>query len=195
MLALYNVINLFGWGHVLYSLVSGVMGGGVEYHELISIVSVVQCGAIMEPVMIMMGKVKSPLAAALIQLASRLIFPFWFFYAFDHDVFDTNVQMRVALCVMCFAWSVTEITRSAFYVTKWHYVTLLRYNLFVVLYPLGVFGELLFIVSTTSLTSDPTTRLLYMLLCGTYGVFFPMLYIYMFRQRTKMYKNLRKKQS
>ena len=194
ILALYNVINMCGWVHALHIWVSGMLGSNIDYHELISTISVVQCFAIMEPLMILMGKVKSPLATALIQLASRLMFPMWFFKVVDHALIDSNTPLHAALGIMCVAWSVTEIVRSVFYLTTFRVITILRYNLFVVLYPLGVFGEVLFIATTTTRTIEADLRLLYMLLCGSYGIFFPMLYSYMFAQRAKMYTNLKKRQ-
>lgn len=186
MLTLYNVLNLCGWACVYHTW---MYSGDATYGELLAVISVVQCFAVIEPLMIITGKVKSSLGTAVVQLLSRLIFPFWFFQPDVADVAATR-QLQTALGVMCFAWSVTEMVRSLFYLTKYHPVTLLRYNLFVVLYPVGVFGETLFIATVTTLTAEAHLRLLYMLLCGSYGVFFPMLYGYMFKQRAKMYRNL-----
>lgn len=177
---MYNVVNLSGWGYVLYLWFSGLLcAADTCYYELINTISVVQCFAIMEPLMM-----KSSLATAVIQLLSRLIFPLWFFQGAD---VASNLQLQAALGVMCLAWSVTEITRGLFYLTKYRPITILQYNLFIVLYPMGVFGEVLFIATVSSLTEDPELRLLYILLCGSYAIFFPMLYSYMFMQRAKMY--------
>ena len=185
MTTLYNAVNLSGWGYVLYLWFSGLLyATDTNYYELIHTISVVQCFAIMEPLMILAGKVKSSLATAVIQLLSRLIFPLWFFQVAD---VASNLQLQAALGVMCLAWSVTEITRGLFYLTKYRPITILRYNLFIVLYPMGVLGEVLFITTVSSLTEEPELRLLYILLCGSYAIFFPMLYSYMFTQRAKMY--------
>lgn len=46
---------------------------------------------------------------------------------------------------MATMWCIADLTRYAHYLIKNNFTTMCRYNLFLVLYPAGVYGEMLVI--------------------------------------------------
>ena len=138
---IYNLVNLCGWAYVFHLTGTNNINTSTE---LLHTVSIVQCFAIMEPILVFCRVVNSSLPLTIVQLMSRLIFPCWFFELHYSDHTDT-AQLDLALQIMCIAWSMTEVVRSLFYITKYRIFAWLRYNLFIVLYPMGVFGELFYI--------------------------------------------------
>lgn len=61
-------------------------------------------------------------------------------------VFDASKQCA-GVFIVCLAWSITEVVRYSYYAFNIlgfvpYFLTWCRYSLFIVLYPLGVFGEL-----------------------------------------------------
>lgn len=103
------------------------------------------------------------------------------------------------------AWSLAEATRYIYYALNLydmvpHFITWCRYSFFIILYPIGVTGELLAIYSSlgyiarTGLYSLPMPNPLnasfyyhYALIAimASYVPFFPQLYMYMLSQRKK----------
>jgi very-long-chain (3R)-3-hydroxyacyl-CoA dehydratase len=43
---------------------------------------------------------------------------------------------------MATMWSIADIVRNVYYINKSDTAAFLRYNLFIVLYPIGVYGEM-----------------------------------------------------
>ena len=113
----------------------------------------------------------------------------------------------INICVFC--WAITEVVRYSFYTFKdSEILKILRYNLFLILYPLGVSGELLTILhSCQHIANDypdnlkPLTLVMpnkfnitvkyewsvYVLIL-VYASEFPKLFKHMLRQRAKMYE-------
>lgn len=180
---IYNVLNLCGWAYVNHAT---LFTHSDNYVELLRVVSTIQYLAIMEPIFVVFGVAKGSLVLTTIQLMSRLIFPCWFFLFYIQDL-----ELNGAIYTMCIAWSLAEVVRSLYYITRYRVFGLLRYNCFIVLYPLGVFGELSYIWTIMRMTSDVYVRVLYNLLCVLYVIFFPILYYHMFSQRTKYISSLK----
>ncbi|KAG8547867.1 hypothetical protein GDO81_027288 [Engystomops pustulosus] len=153
------------------------------------------------------GIVPSSVVLTAFQVLSR-VFLTW---AVTHSVREVQNEDSVLLFVV--AWTITEIIRYSFYtfsllnhlpyIIKWA-----RYTLFIVLYPMGVAGELLTIyaalpfVQHTGLYSislpnkynfsfDYYTFLI--LVMASYIPIFPQLYFHMLHQRRKVLNIERKK--
>ena len=108
-------------------------------------------------------------------------------------------------------WCLTETVRFTYYQFKslQPYLGHLRYNLFIVLYPVGVGGELICCYKTWYAIKDlhekpfsvsmPNAlnvgfafdQFLLFVVPLMYGIFFPQLYMHMVRQRSRFYGKLK----
>uniref|UniRef100_H2M1B1 Very-long-chain (3R)-3-hydroxyacyl-CoA dehydratase n=2 Tax=Oryzias latipes TaxID=8090 RepID=H2M1B1_ORYLA len=183
-LVIYNVVMTAGWLVIAVGLVRAYVARG-SYHGLYY-------------------SIEKPLkffqTGALLEVLSR-VFLTW---AVTHSVREVQSEDSVLLFVT--AWTVTEIIRYSFYtfsllnhlpyLIKWA-----RYTFFILLYPMGVTGELLTIyaalpyVQKTGLYSvtlpnkynfsfDYYTFLILIMI--SYIPLFPQLYFHMLRQRKKV---------
>lgn len=96
---------------------------------------------------------------------------------------NKNQQFCIHDSIMFLAWSVTEVVRYNYYAYKdSRIMKLLRYNLFLVLYPIGVIGgEIPLIYQHFT----QTKKLIDLAALAVYVPFFPYLYVYMIGQRKK----------
>uniref|UniRef100_A0A674PJG7 Very-long-chain (3R)-3-hydroxyacyl-CoA dehydratase n=1 Tax=Takifugu rubripes TaxID=31033 RepID=A0A674PJG7_TAKRU len=191
-LVIYNVVMTAGWLVIAVGLVRAYLARG-SYHGLYY--------SIEKPLKFFQtGIVPSSVVLTGFQVLSR-VFLTW---AITHSVREVQSEDSVLLFVT--AWTVTEIIRYSFYtfsllnhlpyLIKWA-----RYTFFIVLYPMGVTGELLTIyaalpyVQKTGLYSitlpnkynfsfDYYAFLIVVML--SYIPLFPQLYFHMIRQRKKV---------
>uniref|UniRef100_A0A3B3Q9B6 Very-long-chain (3R)-3-hydroxyacyl-CoA dehydratase n=1 Tax=Paramormyrops kingsleyae TaxID=1676925 RepID=A0A3B3Q9B6_9TELE len=201
-LVIYNVVMTAGWLVIAVGLVRAYLAKG-SYHGLYYSIEkplkFFQTGAILE-VSVRGRIVPSSVVLTGFQVMSR-VFLTW---AVTHSVREVQNEDSVLLFVV--AWTITEIIRYSFYtfsllnhlpyLIKWA-----RYTLFIVLYPMGVAGELLTIyaalpfVQKTGLYSvtlpnkynfsfDYYTFLILTMI--SYIPIFPQLYFHMLRQRKKV---------
>lgn len=162
--------------------------------------------AILEVVHAATGLVRSPIGSTAAQVASRLLVVvlLLLFISDEEQYFH-----YIGLLVVTVAWTITELVRYSFYFLgllgrepRW--LLWMRYTFFIVLYPLGVTGEWLIILSpliaygftTTSPesfwhtgTTFQMSHLYYSIFAGllaiSYIYYFPVLYRYMWHQRGK----------
>ena len=160
----YNVINLFLWLYLATFLYNSVPK---KY------LMIIQSVAVIEPLLIIFKLVKSSLVTTIIQISSRLLFA-WYLLFYPGSYL--GYQM------FCFAWICTEIIRSCYYLHKNKITTYLRYSAFIILYPLGLMGELLYILKVIEI--NPSQKYLNKIIF-LYILLFPYLYIHMFKQRKK----------
>uniref|UniRef100_A0A3Q2CZV1 Very-long-chain (3R)-3-hydroxyacyl-CoA dehydratase n=1 Tax=Cyprinodon variegatus TaxID=28743 RepID=A0A3Q2CZV1_CYPVA len=201
-LVIYNVVMTAGWLVIAVGLVRAYLARG-SYHGLYYSIEkplkFFQTGALLELALIS-GIVPSSVVLTGFQVMSR-VFLTW---AVTHSVREVQNEDSVLLFVA--AWTVTEIIRYSFYtfsllnhlpyLIKWA-----RYTFFIVLYPMGVSGELLTIyaalpyVQKSGLYSvtlpnkynfsfDYYTFLILVMI--SYIPLFPQLYFHMIRQRKKV---------
>uniref|UniRef100_A0A4W6BYK9 Very-long-chain (3R)-3-hydroxyacyl-CoA dehydratase n=1 Tax=Lates calcarifer TaxID=8187 RepID=A0A4W6BYK9_LATCA len=195
-LVIYNVVMTAGWLVIAVGLVRAYLARG-SYHGLYYSIEkpLNVC-----PLCHIPGIVPSSVVLTGFQVMSR-VFLTW---AVTHSVREVQSEDSVLLFVT--AWTVTEIIRYSFYtfsllnhlpyLIKWA-----RYTFFIVLYPMGVTGELLTIyaalpyVQKTGLYSvtlpnkynfsfDYYTFLILIMI--SYIPLFPQLYFHMIRQRKKV---------
>eukprot|EP00906_Rhabdomonas_costata_P026566 RCo037856 len=144
-LAAYNAVQLAGWGTVLARCVQRLVQGpsvGSLWSLMGSTLTTFQSLALLEGVHSALGMVSSPLMTTAIQLFSRLLLVQAIAYAPEVQP-DSNTF----LWCLSLAWSITEVVRYSFYALSSlkmsvPFLTYLRYTLFIVLYPLGVMGEM-----------------------------------------------------
>ncbi|KAF8693043.1 Very-long-chain (3R)-3-hydroxyacyl-CoA dehydratase, partial [Rhizoctonia solani] len=104
------------------------------------IVRVVQTGALLEVVHVLLGFVRSPLITTAMQVASRVYLVWGVTESFS------ATRSNPFYATMVLAWSITEVIRYSFYAcnlagSEPHFLVWLRYTTFYVLYPLGAWSE------------------------------------------------------
>jgi len=191
----YNAVSAGLWFSVLLSVVQigsqeGVRSGKV-YERLEHWARVVQTGAVAEVVHSLVGLVRAPLLTTLMQVASRLLLVWGIGYNFP-----STTQYSPAYSSMLVAWSVTEVIRYSYFVfvlagkgvpALW---TWLRYNTFLVLYPIGVASETWLVFRAIQPAERLDERYGYALwaVLATYVPGFYMLFTHMLKQRSKIMK-------
>jgi len=206
-LLLYNSAQVYGW---LFMLVQCLLAFQRSYHSgslvpLTKIYSacdwyllVFQTAAILEIFHAMFGIVKANPVLTGFQVFSRLFVTWGIVYS----VRQTQSHYSVLICV--FAWSLTEVIRYSYYAFSLfnaapYFLTWCRYTFFIVLYPIGVVGELWSVFFSLSFSATLFRLALpnklnvsfyypYLLLVCmvTYIPVFPQLYLHMFAQRRKL---------
>lgn len=145
----YNIAQIAAWCLVFMKAavhVSEKKTFDGLYNEVSYWLKIAQTAAILEIVHCMVGLVRSSVFTTLPQVASRL-FILWI--VTDSLIMkDAANKHTVGFPMLLFAWTVTEIVRYSYYANalvdaimaplQW-----CRYTLFIVLYPMGVTGELI----------------------------------------------------
>lgn len=197
-LPLYNFLSALSWGFVLYNVVSiyPKIGQPNFYSETKDIVTYIQCGAIVEVLNSALGIVRSPLLTTFAQVLSRLLIVLGIFQYLP----NTEATKGFIYITLLTAWSITEVVRYLFYFYTMCSktgapvpLTFLRYNLFLVLYPLGVSSELLIIYSALPLAESTYGAAYKWTLVASMLAYipgFPVLFLHMLAQRKKVMKSL-----
>ncbi|KPP63997.1 very-long-chain (3R)-3-hydroxyacyl-(acyl-carrier protein) dehydratase 2-like [Scleropages formosus] len=194
-LLIYNVVMTAGWLVIAVVLVREYLAKGTYhglYYSIEKPLKFFQTGAVLEILHCAVGIVPSSVVLTGFQVMSR-VFLTW---AVTHGVREraltahrtrplllrAQVQNEDSVLLFVVAWTVTEIVRYSFY----------TYTFFIVLYPMGVTGELLTIYA--SLPHVQRTGLYSLTLPNKYNFSFDyhtfliltMLYFHMLRQRRKI---------
>lgn len=143
------------------------------------------------------GIVRAPLLTTLMQVASRFLLVH--LIAAPH-AFPASTRTNPAYATMLLAWSITEVVRYSYFVFNLSGVgvprlwTWLRYNTFLVLYPLGVASECWLVYSAIPAASRLRPEFGYALwaILATYVPGFYVLFTHMLRQRRKVGREARK---
>eukprot|EP00750_Incisomonas_marina_P017740 INCI241.1.p1 GENE.INCI241.1~~INCI241.1.p1 ORF type:complete len:760 (+),score=98.88 INCI241.1:595-2874(+) len=159
-LTMYNALCVGGWSSVAYTAVRCLRGEitAAPWEAFGPTLMVVQTAAILEIFHSMFRLVRSPMSAAIIQVASRVLL-LW-----PYTAKSPNAQKHWSLYLMVLSWCLVEVVRYVFYGLKALDITVpkpllwLRYSLFIVLYPSGITGELLQIVSSLTDLSPLAVR-------------------------------------
>ncbi|KAM6461604.1 very-long-chain (3R)-3-hydroxyacyl-CoA dehydratase 2 isoform 1-T1 [Liasis olivaceus] len=197
-LVIYNVVMTAGWLVIAVGLVRAYLAKGSYhnlYHSIERPLKFFQTGALLE-----VRIVPSSVVLTAFQIMSR-VFLTW---AITHSVKEVQSEDSILLFVV--AWTITEIIRYSFYtfsllnhlpyLIKWA-----RYTLFIILYPMGVTGELLTIYAALpfvrrsglfsislpnkyNFSFDYYTFLILVMI--SYIPIFPQLYFHMLHQRRKI---------
>ncbi|KAJ1300366.1 hypothetical protein OPQ81_005185 [Rhizoctonia solani] len=153
------------------------------------IVRVVQTGALLEVLHVVLGFVRSPVVTTAMQVASRIYLVWGVTESFS------ATRSNPFYATMVLAWSITEVIRYSFYAcslagSEPRFLLWLRYTTFYVLYPLGAGSENALTFSTLPKSSPLSGKWTpYDLLRGVFVIIWvPGLYVmytYMIKQRRK----------
>jgi len=201
-LLLYNVGQVAGWSSIGYSIIVEMCASGnykILYHIVEKQLLIFQTAAVLEILHAATGLVRSNPILTTFQVFSRVIVLWGVIYPI------VKVQINLGCALLLFAWTITEMIRYSYYsFTLLGYLpsvlNYLRYTLFIVLYPIGVTGELLCIYRALPIVKETDLFSLhlpnkwnfsfeyYYVLLGTFPLYvllFPQLYFHMFKQRSK----------
>ncbi len=186
-LKLYNLTLAIGWAALLIIYILN----GCKLNEVgLILLNICQFAAVLEIIHAALKIVSSPVGTTIKQLGSR------FMVVVLIDLLKNEEYINVAgitgLHLIMFAWGITEIVRYSFYFSglvgkEIKILVFLRYTLFLVLYPMGVTGELLIIYSWvakdgfTFSVNDVVFGIIFL----SYFVFFPGMFGHMLSQRKK----------
>lgn len=200
-LALFNSISFAGWAYYAYELIrtwsivhfSTTLPAlsFVPLPQILNVLRLVQSLALFEILHVVIGFVPGSIIMTAIQVFSRLFIvwvPLFFVPIAAHPVGVAGFWF------ISFAWTLTELIRYPFYALNLFnacpcILTWLRYTLFLILYPMGVLGEM-GIVHGASLIyigwPQPWMQWIPNILISVYPVGLFFLYSYMLRQRSKI---------
>ncbi|XP_044726668.1 very-long-chain (3R)-3-hydroxyacyl-CoA dehydratase hpo-8 [Chrysoperla carnea] len=203
-LLLYNGLQTLGWTYLLFQTFSFYLFGSATNQTLYETIKftliIFQNAAVLEILHAATGIVASNPIITLQQVFSRVMLVCGVLMATP----DAKACFGLHLCL--FAWSVTEIIRYGYYALNIlnlvpQILIWLRYTTFIVLYPIGVTGELWCLYSAQNYVAQHNmwsyslpnllnfTFSYQYLLIGImllYIPLFPQLYMHMFTQRRKI---------
>ncbi|KAL8979774.1 MAG: hypothetical protein Q9177_006050 [Variospora cf. flavescens] len=161
-LTAYNSVCALLWLSIFGRVVLLIPITGVEsvYQAAGDITKWTQTVAILEILHSTFGLVRSPLLTTALQVSSRLLIV-WAVV----DRFPAATSTSPFYSSMLVAWSATEIVRYSYFVLNLRglapgYVTWLRYNMFYVLYPVGILSEAMLVGKASKAAGEPW-RVLY----------------------------------
>jgi hypothetical protein len=183
----YNALLAAGWA--VFLLRELATGFAMDQTSLL-LLNICQGAAALEIVHAALRWVSSPVFTTFIQVFSR-IFVLVFINLLAKDEL-ISISGITGVMMVTVAWGITEVVRYGYYFVsllnkELRWLTFSRYTFFIVLYPVGVAGEwmiLLSVMKTGGWSWSPLNILLGMVLLS-YFPFFPQLYMYMWRQRRK----------
>ena len=202
-LILYNFLQFFGWSLFLIKVCLGkIRSKSIEeiYDETHFILECCQYGASLEILHSLLKIVKSSFFATAIQILGRIAIVAILQY------FRNSISIGYIL--LSFAWSIIEIIRYPYYLLNLikgqsksleipYFLIWCRYSFFIILYPIGVAGEMITIWNSrkdlekyklgSKYTVSDLVYPIYILYVP--GLIF--LYTYLFKQRSKVLKKLK----
>ncbi|XP_048856982.1 very-long-chain (3R)-3-hydroxyacyl-CoA dehydratase 1 isoform X2 [Brienomyrus brachyistius] len=200
-LTFYNITMTAGWLVLAVAMARFYIQKGNHrglYKSISRTLKFFQTFALLEVIHCAVGIVRTSVIVTGVQVCSR-IFMVWF-------ITNSIKQNEESVILFLVVWTVTEITRYSFYTFSLlnhlpYFIKWARYNMFIVMYPLGVAGELMTIY--TALPYVRKSGMFSMRLPNKYNVsfdyyifliivmlsyipLFPQLYFHMLRQRRKV---------
>lgn len=190
----YNSISASLWGVVLVNTIFlfAFLGQPYVFDKTNKLLTVVQCGAIVEIINAITGVVKSPMLTTTTQVFLRLLIVLGIVQVLP----ESPANFHWAYITLLLAWSITEVIRYSYYAAHLaestsmpYWLTWLRYSAFYALYPMGVASEMTMIYKSLGEAEKVVggwySKLLFCILF-TYPPGLYTLYTYMMRQRRKV---------
>lgn len=190
----YNSVSASLWSVVLFNTIflGAFLGQPLLFEKSGLILTLVQCGAVVEIYNSISGTVKSPVFTTVSQVFSRLLIVLGIMQLLP----ESPANYHWVYISLSLSWSVTEVVRYSYYaanltdaaaVPQW--LTWMRYSLFYVLYPTGVASEMSMIYMSLGeaerVVGSWYSWMLFAILF-TYPPGLYTLYTYMIKQRKKV---------
>lgn len=148
---------IYAGGSDVPTAITRGLSSGKVYDNLESYTRIVQTLAGAEVLHSLVGIVRAPLLTTLMQVASRFLLVH---LIASPPAFPQTTRHSPAYTTMLLAWSVTEVIRYSYFVLSLSGIgvpklwTWLRYNAFIILYPLGITSECWLVYSAIPLASQ-----------------------------------------
>ncbi|XP_014487261.1 PREDICTED: very-long-chain (3R)-3-hydroxyacyl-CoA dehydratase 2 [Dinoponera quadriceps] len=205
-LALYNLGQTLGWSYILYQFIQHHTNSSLDatlWNKVELSLFVFQNAAVLEIMHAATGLVPSNTIITIFQVLSRIMIVVGVILATPY----TYAAASPGIPLILTAWSITEIIRYFYYFLNLlnavpYIIIWLRYTTFIILYPIGITGELLCYYAAVKYASaysnawsyvlpntwNFTFSYLYLLIGAmlSYIPIFPKLYMHMFAQRRKI---------
>jgi len=128
MINLYNIISFIGWILIIFF--------NIRLNPNLLIIQIIQSFAIFDVIFAYFKIIKTNFITSFIQILSRY-FIVWGPFTFGY------VPKNVVI-ILTTVWGLADSIRYLYYInSKNYYFKWLRYNMFIVLYPLGIIFELI----------------------------------------------------
>ncbi len=174
---IHNFTQILIWGFVFYKTTSTLLTNGFskigDVEETLTFLRLAQTLQLFDILFNLLKITSGSLLGSIAQVIARLIVT-WF-------IIDDTIPFKI-LATVLIPWSLSDIIRYSFYMSHNTITGLLRYNLFLVLYPVGVLGEVLSIEEKIK-TCGQSLRLLQFMI--VFGLIF--LYQMMLNNRKRFY--------
>lgn len=178
-LILYNIIQLLGWISIIIALL-------FFPEKLFYLLCIVQTIAVAEIIHAFFKWIKSNFFYTFLQIGARLlILVFVVQLNLQNGLSNPNFSFLFPIYkLMVLVWCIAEIIRSSYYLKKdSKLITWLRYNAFILCYPIGVASELYLVYCLLVSKSKLSMTIALILLFVTYLIAFPSLYLHLLKQR------------
>ena len=200
----YNTFMFIGWFYLFiisYSTFIKTHKIKTSYSKSIVYLEILQYGASLEIFHSIFKLVRAPLFTTMVQVISRIIIVILL------QNFPKYVSINYLL--LCFAWPISEIVRYPFYILNSlgkiinndnlipYFLLWARYSFFIVLYPIGVSGEILTILfSKPELVKYSSKNInINYIIYGVIALYIPglfILYSHLLKQRKKALYGVKK---
>jgi very-long-chain (3R)-3-hydroxyacyl-CoA dehydratase len=180
---LYNVLGI---SVIFYGLVNAVLYQVHKERKYLFRAGLAQTFFLLEIFNIIIGISRSTYIPTLIQVSSR-VYVIWTSYI--HKIQNTPLT----LLLVC--WNISDLIRYAFYLFRSRWLKSLRYNAFIILYPIGIALEIYLTNCVYLMHTNYKAKLLGAIML-LYIPLFPYLYYHMLTQRkrsTKIFEVNKKK--
>lgn len=182
----YNAFQAIGWSYLMF--VTACHSTSYDYWTRVRVATVVfQTAALLEVVHAACGLVRTGVLTTLAQVYSRV------FVVFGALLGSVSASSGLGLPICMTAWTITETVRYWYYVLNLlerapAWLVRARYSTFIVLYPVGVLGELACMSAAMDDVGPVYREFLacYMIL---YLPAFPAMFSHMMRQRRRVLYN------
>jgi len=189
-----NVVSLVGWSYLVLGIGLQLFLDRDSYLQSdistdLLVLRGIQLFQVVEIVLILLGVSKGSIVGAFFQILGRNIVSL---------IFMTSESDRLRFATVVIIWGMADINRYLYYLFKTNPLAgFLRYNSFLVLYPIGVYGEMLVINDYIKINSETLTDEYVYAIRGIQasiiiGLLF--LYNYMLASRKKYMKGLESKE-
>lgn len=195
-LILYNTIAGVLWSIHLLRTVQFIINKNQDitsfYKNTQYFLTITQSLAIIEIFNSLFKIVRSPLITTAAQVSSRLLIVIG---SFQLSTTPISSVIGYEYITLSLAWSITEVVRYFFYAFNLvniqpKVLLFLRYNMFPVLYPMGVSSELIILYKTVQINDNQVLKLIYIASMLAYVPGFPVLFSHMWVQRKKAMKEM-----
>lgn len=186
----FNVVTLLAW--TAYFLHASTIG--LVFNETsLFLLAFAQGLAVFEIMNSIIGIAGANWLLTTLQVFSRfLIVALLFWIPQERSIELSELSWFNGFLLITIAWSITEVVRALYYLTEIFKqqvksITFARYTFFIALYPIGILGEFLVMYSFWEWREFQFDffNIALAAIALSYFVFFPKLYLHMWKQRKK----------